>query len=145
MPLSQNRRLRHLQGITIRNLSFEQNARRPRGKTFDDEALPFTLASPHKQLAQREALGLMHSRSSTSLASEVVDNKGPRADNTGEEQEAGLKPDGASSSLLKKLRRRSTLDYGDASMEHRRNRMSEVIRSRMADSFFSLHVDGVEG
>ncbi|KAH8813109.1 UV radiation resistance protein-like protein [Xylogone sp. PMI_703] len=59
--LPQNRRLRHLQGIYIRNITLS----RPRGKTIDDAGLN---KSPQKLEALREPQ-LQHSHSSTDLRS----------------------------------------------------------------------------
>ncbi|KAG8159737.1 hypothetical protein KVR01_010374 [Diaporthe batatas] len=58
--LPQNRRLRHLRGIFLRNLSFD----RPRGKTADDSAVKH---SPDKVASLREHAGLHHSASTESL------------------------------------------------------------------------------
>lgn len=58
--LPQNRRLRHLRGIYLRNLSFD----RPRGKTADDSAVKH---SPDKVASLREHAGLHHSASTESL------------------------------------------------------------------------------
>ncbi|RFU29470.1 hypothetical protein B7463_g6880, partial [Scytalidium lignicola] len=59
--LPQNRRLRHLQGVYIRNITLS----RPRGKTIDDAGLN---KSPQKLEALREPQ-LQHSHSSTDLRS----------------------------------------------------------------------------
>lgn len=58
--LPQNRRLRHLRGVYLRNLSFD----RPRGKTADDSAVKH---SPDKVASLREHAGLHHSASTESL------------------------------------------------------------------------------
>lgn len=58
--LPQNRRIRHLRGIYLRNLSFD----RPRGKTTDDSAVKH---SPDKVVSLREHAGLHHSASTESL------------------------------------------------------------------------------
>jgi hypothetical protein len=60
--LAQNRKLRHLKGVYIRNLSFV----RPKGRTADDAALN---KSPTKLEALRETPQLHHARSSESLPS----------------------------------------------------------------------------
>ncbi|RYP55719.1 hypothetical protein DL771_012460 [Monosporascus sp. 5C6A] len=112
--LPQNRRLRHLQGIYLRNLSFSVN----RGRTIDDldaDLRPNT--SNNKQL---EAQGddapapLLHqSQSSESL--------GPRP----------------------KGRRRST-HVANVSPVTRQKQLEYSVESRAADVFFSLHCEGVE-
>lgn len=58
--LPQNRRIRHLRGIYLRNLSFD----RPRGKTTDDSAVKH---SSDKVASLREHAHLHHSASTESL------------------------------------------------------------------------------
>lgn len=58
--LPQNRRIRHLRGIYLRNLSFD----RPRGKTTDDSAVKH---SSDKVVSLREHAQLHHSASTESL------------------------------------------------------------------------------
>ncbi|RDW75972.1 hypothetical protein BP5796_06793 [Coleophoma crateriformis] len=102
--LAHNRRLRHLQGIYVRNLTLS----RPRGHTIDDGAL---LRSPPKLEALREHQ-LHHSHSSGDLR--------PRA------------------------RRSSTTTWVNASASVRQKKLEDVIESRMADTFFSLHCTSSE-
>jgi hypothetical protein len=100
----QNRKLRHLHGIYVRNLTLS----RPRGRTIDDGALN---KSPQKLEALREPQ-LYHAHSSGDLRSP-------------------------------KLRRTST-NWAGASPGFRQKKLEDVIDSRMADTFFSLHCDGQE-
>ncbi|KAK3341914.1 UV radiation resistance protein and autophagy-related subunit 14-domain-containing protein [Lasiosphaeria hispida] len=100
--LPQNRKLRHLRGIYLRNLTFT----RPRGRTIDDAALN---KSPGKLEALREPPQLHHALSSEAL-----------------------RPAG---------RRRST-NLGNASPMIRQKKIENVFDSRLADAFFSLHVEG---
>ncbi|KAL3425718.1 UV radiation resistance protein [Phlyctema vagabunda] len=100
--LPQNRRLRHLKGIYIRNLTLT----RPRGRTIDDGALN---KSPQKLDALREPQ-LHHAHSSEDL-----------------------RP---------KVRRRSTTNWVNASAGIRQKKLEDVMASRMADTFFSLHCEG---
>lgn len=58
--LPQNRRLRHLRGLSLRNLSFA----RPRGQTIDDAAINM---SPSKLETLRETSRLHHTHSSENL------------------------------------------------------------------------------
>lgn len=58
--LPQNRRIRHLRGVYLRNLSFD----RPRGKTADDSAVKH---SHDKVVSLREHAQLHHSASTESL------------------------------------------------------------------------------
>lgn len=131
--LPYNRKLRHLQGITIRNLTLTPPPGRPRGKTIDDEAVPSTLKSPTKALAQRESKILAHSRSSSDLkTTETV----ARTD--------GSPKKSTRSTIPKVPRRRSTLEWSGASLVERQHTLQDVISRRMVDAFFSLHVEDVE-
>ena len=63
---TQNRRIRHLSAISLRNLSFtEPKAVRRPGVSVDDEALPLSRHSPAKLVNQEHLRSLEHSRSST--------------------------------------------------------------------------------
>lgn len=101
--LPQNRKLRHLRGIQLRNLTFS----RPRGRTIDDAALN---KSPAKLESLREAPKLHHAHSSEALRS----------------------PTG---------RRRST-NLTNTTTVTRQKRIEYMFDSKLADAFFSLHVDG---
>lgn len=103
--LPQNRKIRHLQGIFLRNLTFD----RRQGKTIDDSAVKH---SPGKVEALRETAQLHHSASSENL-----------------------RPGSA--------RRRST-NLGNATPTTRQKHLEASIDKRVADVFFSLHVDGEE-
>ena len=102
--LPQNRKLRHLQGIYLRNLTLS----RPRGQTIDDAALN---KSSQKLEALREPQ-LHHAHSSESL-----------------------RPS--------KPRRRSS-NWAGATPTYRQKKLEDVIDSRMADTFFTLHAEGLE-
>lgn len=109
----QNRKLRHLQGISIRNLCLAPAHTRPRRQTIDDEAIPSTLESPAKSLAVRDARVLAHSRSSSDLKGK---SKGKD--------------------------RRRTIESQTASPWARQKKLEDAAAIRMADTFFTLHVDG---
>jgi hypothetical protein len=103
--LPQNRKLRHLRGISLRNLTFS----RPRGHAIDDAALN---KSPAKLESLRDAPQLHHALSSEDLRP----------------------PAG---------RRRST-NLANDSPAARQKKLEDVFESRLADAFFSLHVDAEE-
>ncbi|KAM7183001.1 UV radiation resistance associated protein [Rhypophila sp. PSN 637] len=105
--LPQNRKLRHLRGIYLRNLTFT----RPRGHTIDDTSLN---KSPAKLKTIRETAQLHHAASS---------------------EELKLRPSAG--------RRRST-NLANASPLTRQKKLEETFDARLADCFFSLHVDGEE-
>ncbi|KAK3335181.1 putative UV radiation resistance protein [Cercophora scortea] len=101
--LPQNRKLRHLRGIFLRNLTFS----RPRGRTIDDASLN---KSPAKLESLRETNQLHHTLSSENLRP----------------------PAG---------RRRST-NLANASPLVRQKRIEEAFDAKLADGFFTLHVQG---
>ncbi|KAF3764108.1 hypothetical protein M406DRAFT_42333 [Cryphonectria parasitica EP155] len=103
--LPQNRKIRHLQGIFVRNLTFD----RPQGRTTDDSAVKH---SPGKIESLRETSQLQHSASSENL-----------------------RPGTA--------RRRST-NLGNATPFTRQRHLEASIDKRVANAFFSLHVQGEE-
>ncbi|VBB71376.1 Putative UV radiation resistance-associated gene protein [Podospora comata] len=103
--LPQNRKLRHLRGISLRNLAFT----RPRGRTIDDAALN---KSPAKLESLRNSPQIHHTLSSEQL------RPGPG-------------------------RRRSTNLVG-ASPVTRQKRIEDTFDSKLADAFFSLHVEREE-
>jgi FtsZ-interacting cell division protein YlmF len=109
---------------------------RSRGKTIDDEGLPSALKSPTKTLALREAKSLAHSRSSSDLTSiedaDDFDNAMLRKPTT---PTRPVRP-------TKGIRRRSTLEWTNASPLTRQQRLEDITAGRMADTFFTLHIDG---
>ncbi|KAK8162274.1 UV radiation resistance-associated gene protein [Phyllosticta citrichinensis] len=133
--LPYNRRIRHLHGITIRNLALVQPSSRPRGKTIDDDAIPSTLKTPAKALAQRESRKLEHARSSTDLRARDLHPIGESADKSQDTTlDAPVRPS------ISRLRRRSTMTWSGASPLERQRKLEDVAEGRMANIFFSLHV-----
>ena len=146
---TQNRRLRHLQGITIRNIAFTEGRRRPRSQSIDDEAIPGSLRSPAKAVVQREleSLKLEHSRSSTDLRS-ISESLAVQSDGAVETDEAPARKSVVTTPkrpAALKLRRRSTMEWANASPQTRQQKLEDVTAYRMADAFFSLHIAGIEG
>ncbi|KAL8637825.1 MAG: hypothetical protein Q9228_004950 [Teloschistes exilis] len=134
-----NRKLRHLEGITLRNLSFSQPSTPKQSKTIDDELLPSTLKTPTKLLALREKK-LEHSRSSSDLHSSSK-NEQPLA---GREEPGGLnKSAKLNRPQIGNRRRRSTLDWTNAPPQVRQKRLEDVAEARLADTWFSLHCEGI--
>ncbi|CAG8413931.1 unnamed protein product [Penicillium salamii] len=123
-----NRRLRHLQGVSIRNLVVTPPATRARGKTIDDDDIPNTLKSASKLLSQNENHPLHPSKSFTDLKSQSHANKDSNAN-----KEPAMRP-----------RRRSTLFWNDPNPRTRQVKLEDIVNSRMVDSFFSLHCEGIE-
>lgn len=109
--LPQNRRLRHLHGLSLRNLTFTK----PHGRTTDDAAINKT----HSKLdTLRETSQLHHSQSSENLSCPMT---------------ATLPP-------TPKPRRRST-NLGNANLLTRQKQLELSVDARAADVFFSLHCD----
>lgn len=131
--------MRHLHGVSVRNLLVTPPSSRARGKTIDDADLPGPLRVGAKGLARSESSsssinrGLHHSRSATDLAA-------PAEQRFNSSDESG--------SLLrrpKSTRRRSTLLPWSATNPHaRQTRLEDITKTRMADSWFSVHCEGVK-
>ncbi|KAL1798104.1 hypothetical protein ACET3X_002141 [Alternaria dauci] len=132
--LPYNRKLRHLQGITIRNLTLTATPPKSRGRTIDDEAVPSTLKSPTKALALRESRALAHSRSSSNLT--APDDAVRRSNGGLREPTTPTRP-----GYGRSLRRRSTMEWTNASPLTRQKKLEDITAGRMADTFFSLHVE----
>jgi UV radiation resistance-associated gene protein len=146
-----NRKLRNFISISLRNISLDApTTGRRRGKTIDDDAVPLFLQSPAKIVALREQRGLEHSRSSDDLRK------------VAEDAEAGSAVEDGAGSLIKgkgtvksnitptrpkfgRMRRRSTLEWVNATPQKRQERLERLAEERMVDCFFSLHVKGLEG
>ncbi|KAG6025660.1 hypothetical protein E4U41_001490 [Claviceps citrina] len=110
--LHQNRKLRHLRGLSLRNLSFG-----PANSDTSDDAAPSR--SPNKLGKLRETGHLPASRSSESLRLDSLgaDKRRPRAQT-----------------------RRSSLSLAHASPITRQKHLESTVESSVADVFFSLHV-----
>ncbi|KAL4889598.1 UV radiation resistance protein and autophagy-related subunit 14-domain-containing protein [Aspergillus ambiguus] len=126
--LPSNRKLRHLQGVSVRNLVVAPPSR-ARGKTIDDEDIPNSLQSPSKLLAKDANRSLQHSRSFNNL----------KPSNTAGERPKRTEP-------LPKTRpqtRRNTLPWSDPNPLARQIKLEDILRSRMADVWFSIHCEGI--
>lgn len=129
------RKLRHLTGIALRNLSTQNVPSRPHEKSTDDDCLAATWKSPSKVISTHpeiqggeagsvegdssatEAAGLVHSKSSNNLPVGGFEGS-PRP-------------------------RRRSARGNSVRMESpipRRKRLGDVAAGRMADTFFTLHV-----
>ncbi|KAL1835413.1 hypothetical protein VTJ49DRAFT_6775 [Mycothermus thermophilus] len=106
--LPQNRKIRHLRGLALRNLAFS----RPRGHSVDDAAL--NIKSPSKLESLRSPPRLHHALSSENI-------RPPPAAARDRQRSASL---------------------AHASATARQRRFEDTFDLRLADAFFSLHVDG---
>ncbi|KAI6988072.1 hypothetical protein KC360_g7617 [Hortaea werneckii] len=143
-----NRKLRNLTCLSIRNLSLTPTPTgRSRKKTIDDDAVPNTLTSPAKLVALREQRGLAHSQSSSDLRTvsehDTDAEEGSRNAN-GSPVKANGAPKAPQRPTVGRMRRRSTLEWVNATPQTRQEKLEAVAKSRLADVFFSIHVDGVE-
>ena len=111
--LPQNRKLRHLKGVWLRNLSFAPTSLR----TADDADLN---RSPKKLQVLRETSQLHSSRSSENLRTDSL-----KADTR--------RPTGV---------RRTSLSLAHASPVARQKKLESFIDEAVGDVFFSLHLDG---
>ena len=140
----QNRRLRHIQGVSLRNLTLSRPSPDAVGKTIDDNSLPNALRTPTKALALRESHKLEHSRSSNDLKSPPqLNGSVHKKDREGENPFDGS-PTKKSRPAPQKLRRRSTLNWTNALPEVRHKKLENVAAERLADTWFSLHCSGIE-
>ncbi|KAL9109856.1 MAG: hypothetical protein Q9227_005559 [Pyrenula ochraceoflavens] len=121
-----NRRLRHLLGVSVRNINVVAPLPRSRGRTITDDDVPAALQSPTKLLAQREANRLKHSSSSTDLKSPPKVTSEPQYS-----AKTNGKPDV------------HTLSWSATTPFLRQQRLKDAIASTMADSWFSIHCNGV--
>ena len=123
--LAQNRKLRHLKGLSLRNLSFAPTHLR----TTDDAAL-VGQNQRTKLEALHEASPLNHSRSSDSLRWDSL--RGAAA---------------SSSDTLRQQRpRRTSLSLGSTHTPpaSRQRTLEELVDAAVGDVFFTLHVKGEE-
>ncbi|CAK1361967.1 UV radiation resistance-associated protein [Cercospora beticola] len=158
--LPTNRRLRNLLAISLRNISlgFASPVRR-KDQAYDDDALPQTLTSPAKLLALQEQKALGHSRSSTDLRAVVeaaaTDDERPQeatpasrsptaTSKKGKENVSQTAQASPRRPQLRRPRRRSTLEWANATPQRRQEKLQATVTGRMADAFFSLHVQGVK-
>ncbi|CAK4034008.1 UV radiation resistance-associated [Lecanosticta acicola] len=157
--LPSNRKLRNLVSISLRNLNLASTSpTRSQGKTIDDNALPQALKSPAKIVSLREQKTLGLSRSSTDLRAVAEEALAESDDTVAGGTDANGSPVSSKSKKrtqsatsatprrpeFKRRRRRSTVEWANATPRRRQERLEDMLRERMADVFFSLHVHGLE-
>ncbi|PWY66070.1 hypothetical protein BO70DRAFT_390682 [Aspergillus heteromorphus CBS 117.55] len=126
-----NRKLRHLQAISVRNLVVAPPSR-PRGKTIDDDDAPNALQSASKALTQDATRSLHQSRSFTNLKSAAA----AAAADAHPDPEQPPPP-------LRSWQRRNTLPWNGPNPQARQVKLEEITSSRMADTWVSIHCDGI--
>lgn len=138
----QNRRLRHLHGISLRNLHVTSTSPKSKGKTTADDDAPYSLVSPAKRALQNDAIPLHHSRSFSDLTTSAEGPPSPlnrqkaatsfqKNDTTSKGRPAG------------RLRRRSTLHWTSATPRVRQAKLEDMVSNRLADAWISVHCPGV--
>lgn len=138
-----NRRLRHLHGVSLRNLNLTTAATggRHRGKTITDDDAPYNFDTPTKRALRTEARNLTHSASFSNLASANTNEpiplqKAPTAYNHDGKTPMSKRPG--------KLRRRSTLHWSSATPRARQDKLQDLTAHRLIDSWFSIHMEGIQ-
>lgn len=119
---------------------------RRRSHSIDDDAVPTSLVSPSKAKAQQQQRPLLHSRSSadltaiqeTALGTESAPETPRKSSDTKRSSATPKRPSAF------KLRRRSTLDWINASPQARQQKLEDTVGKRTADVFFTLHVQGLQ-
>lgn len=97
--------------------------------------MPTTFQTPEKLLAKRDSRSIQYSRSATDLNRAQV--SGDDSKLAGSENEKERRKEG------KSARRRSTLPWMGVSPGVRQTRLEDIACSRMADTWFSLHCNGI--
>ncbi|KAI9667352.1 MAG: hypothetical protein M1821_000167 [Bathelium mastoideum] len=134
-----NRKLRHLQGISVRNIALPVDSSQPRRHSIDDDVLPKARQSPSKQTSHRETKKLEHSRSSLSLKP-IHESSFQNGELIRPEQHVSP----PSKESLKKHRRRSSVHWTDGAPQVRQRKLEDVATGRLVDSFFSLHIKDLD-
>ena len=158
-----NHKLRNIVSISLRKISFDTTSpSRKRGQTNDDDALPQALQTPTKTVALREQQRVLsYSRSSTDLRAADkdaavngdgeaepkprFDMNSPAASPQKQRTQGGAAKTPPRRTDVGRIRRRSTLEWVNATPQRRQERLEDGVHKRMADVFFTLHVIGIEG
>jgi UV radiation resistance-associated gene protein len=137
----QNRRLRHLHGVSLRNLDTSATPSRNRGKTITDDDAPYNLDSPAKRAFRDQAPSLGHSASFSNLVSankEVLKTPTKAPTSYQRDGQSNLRPSAT------RMRRRSTLHWSTASPRARQQKLEDLSVHRLPDVWFSVHLDNLQ-
>ncbi|KAJ9497542.1 hypothetical protein H2202_006966 [Exophiala xenobiotica] len=136
-----NRRLRHLHGISLRNLHVTAPGPRKQAKTITDDDAPYNLTSPAKRALKSDSKPLTQSRSFTNLATAADETPTPAfqkaATSYGKNDKQPSRPGTG------RMRRRSTLLWASASPRARQSKLEDMVVNRLADTWVSLHCPGI--
>ncbi|KOS21668.1 UV radiation resistance-associated protein [Escovopsis weberi] len=130
--LPQNRKLRHLKGLSLRNLSFAPSSH-PR--VLDDDAYPSQ--SPNQLEVLREAGELLSSQSSEGHGHGHDHDHDHEAERRDRSDARPVRPRPQSP-------RRASLSLAHATPATRQARLESLVDDIVGDVFFSLHVDSLE-
>ncbi|KAK5939101.1 hypothetical protein PMZ80_008404 [Knufia obscura] len=135
----QNRRLRHLHGVSLRNLNLSPVSSRLRGKTITDDE--YNLKTTAKAVQNEEARTLHHAKSYDQLSKPegAPLQNAPRAATANERTGKGLQRPARGN-----MRRRSTLHWATSNPRARQDKLEAVEVYRMVTSWFSVHHDELE-
>ena len=137
---AKNRKLRHLVGVSLRNISFEKYEVNPL-EAIDDEALPSSYHTPAKLLALRSSVE--HSKSSGDIKLDASRDAAIRTLSSTEGEQQQFSATAATKRpSFPQLRRRSTNNWGNSTPDDRQKKLEDVAANKLAETFFSLH--GVE-
>lgn len=136
--LPQNRKLRHLKGISLRNLSLAHTHLR----TADDAALGRVSSSSTASMSSVPTLSTASSqpaRSTTKL--EPLHETAPLLHPSRSSENLRPPPSSSSEALRPARPRRASLNLGaaQATPAHRQKKLEEYIDGAVGDVFFSLH------
>jgi len=135
--------LRHLQGITLRNLILVPAEKGAKGKAFDDEALPFSLRSPAKLLAIKEQKAFGHSRSHSDPKLNDKSSYGPSTALSQSTETTKLSS--PQRPILGEILRRSFKEPSPQGAKTRHDKLDDAIMRHTAELFFTLHVAELKG
>lgn len=145
LTIAQSRKLRHLQAISIRNVTITAQARR-RGQSVDDDKAPHALRTRDKLavVPESESRFLHPSRSASDLTGAGA-GSGDRRHGPDQGDPDPQHNNHALQSEHQKCntRRRSTPSWSGPSPDLRQTQLERVADERLTDTWFSLHTAGV--
>ncbi|KAI5306942.1 hypothetical protein KEM56_006253 [Ascosphaera pollenicola] len=136
----QRRKLRHLQGLSLRNLVVSRRVEvdGPR-RTFDDDNAPNALQTVAKEQARLKVEGLHVSRSVGNL-SKLRHSPSPLSSDVQKGKKSSQNDQGS----LPTRQRRGTLPWAGVSPQVRQSYLEDVAEDQLADTFFSLHCSTID-
>ena len=132
----QNRRLRHLHGVSLRNLDLTTSFARQRGKTITDDDAPYNLESPTKRALRSDARKLTHASSFSDLVEAKKSGSSLLQKASTSYGDDSKRP---SARPVGRMRRRSTLHWNSTTPRARQEKLRDLTSHRLIDTWFSLH------